>query len=94
MVDLECKMKEIMAQKINDALLKRNDGRRYMVLDKDPFTPGIMAVLLPKGFKQPMIEVYGRVTEPLDHIHAFVDVALDAMMCQSFPPTLRRDARD
>ncbi|XP_022880800.1 uncharacterized protein LOC111398077 [Olea europaea var. sylvestris] len=99
MVDLERKMEEIMSQKIDDALSKRKDRRRQMVLEEDPFAPEIMAVPLPKSFKQPMIEAYDGVTDPLDHLRTFVDLmrlyaAPDAVMCRSFPPTLRREARD
>ncbi|XP_022868112.1 uncharacterized protein LOC111387761 [Olea europaea var. sylvestris] len=70
-----------------------------MVLEEDPFAPEIMAVPLPKGFKQPIIEAYDGVTNPLDHLRTFVDLmrlyaAPNAIMCRSFPPTLRREARD
>ena len=70
-----------------------------MILEEDPFAPEIMAVPLPKGFKQPMIEAYDGVTDPLDHLRTFVDlmrlyVAPDAVMCRSFLPTLMREARD
>ncbi|XP_022843354.1 uncharacterized protein LOC111366905 [Olea europaea var. sylvestris] len=46
-----------------------------------------------------MIEAYDGVTDPLDHLWTFVDLmslyaALDAVMCRSFSPTLRREARD
>ncbi|KAL2554714.1 uncharacterized protein Fot_08333 [Forsythia ovata] len=44
MVSLEMKMEEMMAQKIDDALSKRKDRRRQMVLEEDPFAPEIMAV--------------------------------------------------
>ncbi|KAL2485521.1 Retrotransposon gag protein [Abeliophyllum distichum] len=40
-----------------------------MVLEEDPFSPEIMFVPLPKGFKQPMI-----VTDPLDHLRTFVEM--------------------
>ncbi|CAI9753656.1 unnamed protein product [Fraxinus pennsylvanica] len=58
-----------------------------------------MLVPLPNGFKQPMIEAYDRVTAPLDHLGTFVDLmrlyaVLDIVMCRSFSPTLRREARD
>ncbi|KAL2479689.1 Retrotransposon gag protein [Abeliophyllum distichum] len=45
-----------------------------MLLEEDPFAPEIMAVPLPKGFKQPMIESYDGVTNPLDHLQTFVDM--------------------
>ncbi|XP_022875682.1 uncharacterized protein LOC111394142 [Olea europaea var. sylvestris] len=92
-------MDEIMTQKIDDVISKRKDKRRQMVLKDDPFAPKIMAVPLLKGFKQPMIEAYDGVTDPLDHLQTFVDLmrlyaAPDAVMCRSFSPTLRREARD
>ncbi|XP_022864838.1 uncharacterized protein LOC111384748 [Olea europaea var. sylvestris] len=70
-----------------------------MVLEEDPFASKIMTIPLPKGFKQPMIEAYDKVTDSLDHLRTFVDLmklyaAPDAVMCWSFPPTLRREARD
>ncbi|KAL2542725.1 Uncharacterized protein Adt_03703 [Abeliophyllum distichum] len=89
----------MLTQKIESALTKRKDKRRQMVLEEDPFSLEIVAVPLPKGFKQPMIESYDGVTDPLDHLRMFVDMmrlyaAPDAVMCRSFPPTLRREARD
>lgn len=51
MVDLKQKMDEMMAWKIDNALSKRKDKLRQMVLEEDPFTPEIMAVSLPKSFK-------------------------------------------
>ncbi|KAL2479322.1 Uncharacterized protein Adt_32288 [Abeliophyllum distichum] len=98
-LDLERKLDEMLTQKIESSLTKRKDKRRQMVLEDDPFAPEIMAVPLPKGFNQPMIESYDGVTYPLDHLWTFVDMmrlyaAPDAIMCRSFPPTLCREARD
>ncbi|XP_022860635.1 uncharacterized protein LOC111381125 [Olea europaea var. sylvestris] len=95
MADLE----RIMTKKINDAISKRKDKHRQMVLEEDPFAPEIMVVPLSKGFKQPMIEAYDGVTDLLDHLRTFVDLmrlyaAPDVVMCRSFPPTLRREAKD
>lgn len=45
-----------------------------MVLEDYPFTPKIMAVLLTKGFKQPIIVAYDGVKDPLDHLRTFVDL--------------------
>ncbi|XP_022855997.1 uncharacterized protein LOC111377174 [Olea europaea var. sylvestris] len=92
-------MEEIMAQKIDDALSKRKDRQTQMVLEEDLFAPKIIAVPLPKGFKQPMIEAYDGVTNPLDHLRTFVDLmrlyaAPDTVMCRSFPSTLKGKARD
>ncbi|KAL2471626.1 Retrotrans gag domain-containing protein [Abeliophyllum distichum] len=89
----------MMAQKIDDILSKKKDRRRQMVLVEYPFAPEIMAVLLPKGFKQLMIKAYDGVTNPLDHLQTFVDLmrpctAPDAVMYQSLPSTLRKEARD
>ncbi|KAL2466328.1 S-locus glycoprotein [Abeliophyllum distichum] len=99
MVSLEKKIEEMMAQKTDDAFSKRKDRRRQMVLEEDPFAPEIMAISRPKGFKQPMIEAYDGVTDPLDHLRTFVHLirlytAPDVIMCRSFPLTLRREARD
>ncbi|KAL2517763.1 Uncharacterized protein Adt_14010 [Abeliophyllum distichum] len=89
----------MLTQKIETALTKRKDKRRQMVLEEDPFAPEIMVVPLSKGFKQLLIESYDGVTDPLDYLWTFVDMmrlyaAPDAVMCWSFPPTLRREARD
>ncbi|XP_022899298.1 uncharacterized protein LOC111412593 [Olea europaea var. sylvestris] len=70
-----------------------------MVLEEDPFALEIMAVLLPKGFNQTMIEAFDGVTDPLDHLRTFVDLIRlyatpDAVMCRSFPSTLRKEAKD
>lgn len=39
-----------------------------MVLEEDPFAPEIMVISLPTSFKQPMIEAYDGITDPLDHL--------------------------
>lgn len=52
-----------MIEKIDDALSRKNDIRKQMVLEEHPFVPEIMAVLLPKGFKRPMIKAYDRVID-------------------------------
>ncbi|KAL2506228.1 Uncharacterized protein Adt_21849 [Abeliophyllum distichum] len=90
-LDLEQKLDKMLTRKIKSACIKRNDKRIKMVLEEDPFVPEIMVVPLPKGFKQPMIESYDAVTNPLDHLWMFVDmmilyVAPDVVMCQSFFP--------
>lgn len=52
MIDLKCKKKEMIAQKIDDELFKRRDSRKQMALEEENlFAPEIMVVLLPKGFK-------------------------------------------
>lgn len=58
-----------------------------------------MTVPLPKGIKQPIIEAYDRVTNLLNHMQTFVNLmrlyaAPNVVMCWSFPPTLRREAKD
>ncbi|KAL2458152.1 Uncharacterized protein Adt_46053 [Abeliophyllum distichum] len=83
MVSLEKNMEEMMARKIDDALSKRKDRRRQMVLEEDPFAPEIMAVPLLKGFKKPMIEAYDGVTDPLDHLRTFVDLNPDEAVCSA-----------
>lgn len=44
MVDLECKIEEMITHKIDDALSKRNDRRRKMVLEEDPLVLEIIVV--------------------------------------------------
>lgn len=88
-----------MAQKRDDVLFKRKDKCWQMILQKDPFALEIMTVPLSKGFKQPMIETYDRVTNPLDCLLIFVDLMRlytnpDAVMRRSFPSKLKREARD
>lgn len=39
-----------MTKKINDALFKKKDRCRQMILEEDLFAPKIMAVPLSKGF--------------------------------------------
>lgn len=36
MVDLECKIEEVIVRKIDNALSRKNDRRRQMVLEEDP----------------------------------------------------------
>lgn len=86
MEDFECKIKEMMTQKIDNTLSRRNDRCKQMVLEKGPFAPKIIAVPLPKGFKYAMIEVYDGVTDPFDNLQTLVNslrlhMAPDAMIC-------------
>ncbi|KAL2471315.1 Uncharacterized protein Adt_39451 [Abeliophyllum distichum] len=67
-LDLEQRLDEMLTQKIESSLTKRKDKRRQMILEEDLFAHEIMVVPLPKRFKQPMIESYDRVTDPLDHL--------------------------
>ncbi|KAL2491482.1 Ribonuclease H [Abeliophyllum distichum] len=69
-----------------------------MVLEEDPFSLEVMAVPLPRDFKQPKMEKYDRSSDPVDHLRSFVDLMRlqatpDAIICRAFPPTLRREAR-
>lgn len=49
MIDLERMMEEIMIEKIDDALSRKNDIRKQMVLEENSFVPEIMAVPLPRA---------------------------------------------
>ena len=63
-----------------------------------PFTPEIMDEAIPPWFKMPQTELYDGSADLLDHLEAFKDLMLlyganDGMLCQVFPATLRKVAR-
>lgn len=92
-------MEEMMVQKIEDALLRRKDRRKQMVLEEDLFALKIIEVPIPKSFKQSMREMYDEVMNSLDPLQTFVDLmrlyaAPYTMTCRSFSLTLRREIRD
>ncbi|KAL2470615.1 Retrotrans gag domain-containing protein [Abeliophyllum distichum] len=88
-----------MDRKIVEAMSSKSSRQQSMVLEEDPFSLEVMAVPLPRDFKQPKMEKYDESSDPVDHLRSFVDLmrlqaTLDAIMCRAFSPTLRREARD
>ncbi|KAL2506050.1 Ribonuclease H [Abeliophyllum distichum] len=97
-LSLEQRLEDMMGRKIAEAMSKKKVGIN-MVLEEDPFSLEVMAVPLLRDFEQPKMEKYDGSSDPIDHLRAFVDLMRlqathDTIMCRSFPPTLRREARD
>ncbi|KAL2490261.1 Retrotransposon gag protein [Abeliophyllum distichum] len=63
-----------MDRKIAEALSSKNSRQQSMVLEEDPFFLEVMAVPLPRGFKQPKMEKYDGYSDPIDHLRSFVDL--------------------
>ncbi|KAL2519101.1 Retrotransposon gag protein [Abeliophyllum distichum] len=98
-LSLEQRLEELMNRKIAEAMSSKGSRQQSMVLEEDPFSLEVMAVSLPRDFKQPKMEKYDGSSDPVDHLRSFVDLMRlqatpDAIMCRTFPPTLRREARD
>ncbi|KAL2517090.1 Uncharacterized protein Adt_13337 [Abeliophyllum distichum] len=95
----EQRLEELMDCKIAEALSSKSSRQQSMVLEEDPFSLEVMAVPLPRDFKQSKMEKYDGSSDPVDHLRSFVDLMRlqatpDAIMCRAFPPMLRREARD
>ncbi|KAL2510436.1 Ribonuclease H [Abeliophyllum distichum] len=89
----------MMGRKITEAMSNKSSRQQSMVLEEDPFPLEVMTVLLPRDFKQSKMEKYDGSSDPVDHLMSFVDLMRlqatpDAIMCRTFLPTLRREARD
>ncbi|KAL2470494.1 Retrotrans gag domain-containing protein [Abeliophyllum distichum] len=98
-LSLEQRLEELMDRKIAEAISSKDSRQQSMVLEEDPFFLEVMAVPLPRDFKQPTMEKYDGSSDPVDHLKSFVDLMRlqatpDAIMCRAFLPTLRREARD
>ncbi|KAL2498402.1 Beta-galactosidase 3 [Abeliophyllum distichum] len=95
----EQRLEEMMGRKIAEAMSNKSSRQQSMVLEEDPFSLEVMAVPLPRDFKQSKMEKYDGSTDSVDHLRSFVDLMRlqatpDAIMCRAFPPTLMREARD
>ncbi|KAL2541139.1 Retrotrans gag domain-containing protein [Abeliophyllum distichum] len=98
-LSLEQRLEEMMSCKIAETMSNKSNRQQSMVLEEDPFSLEVMAVPLPRDFKQPKIEKYNGSSDFVDHLRSFVDLMRlqatpDAIMCRAFLPTLRRKARD
>ncbi|KAL2541613.1 Uncharacterized protein Adt_02591 [Abeliophyllum distichum] len=98
-LSLEQRLEELMDCKIAKAMSRKSSRQQSMVLEEDPFFLEVMAVPLPRDFKQPKMEKYDGSSDPVDHLRYFIDLMRlqatpDAIMCRAFPPTLRREARE
>ncbi|KAL2519172.1 Retrotransposon gag protein [Abeliophyllum distichum] len=96
---LEQRLKDMMGRKITEAMSKKNSKQQSMVLEENHFSPKVMDVLLPRDFEQLEMEKYVGSSDLVNHLKTFVDlmrlhVILDAIMCRTFPPTLRQETRD
>ncbi|KAL2539831.1 Retrotransposon gag protein [Abeliophyllum distichum] len=98
-LSLEQRLEELMGRKIAEAMSSKSSRQQSMVLEEYPFFLEVMAVPLPRDFKQSKMEKYDGSSDPVDHIRSFVDLMKlqaipDAIMCRAFPPMLRQEARD
>jgi hypothetical protein len=85
--------------------MERKDKSKSLVVDRllsgtnSPFTSQVANYRLPKKFKVPQIMSYTGDRDPLDHLENFkahLDLygTSDEVVCQTFPLTLSRNARD
>ncbi|KAL2475535.1 Retrotrans gag domain-containing protein [Abeliophyllum distichum] len=98
-LSLEQRLEEMMGHKITEAMSNKSSRQQSIVLEEDPFSLEVMVVPLPRDFKQPKMEKYDGFSDPIDHLRSFVDLMRlqatpDAIMCRTFPSTLRQEARD
>ncbi|KAL2487032.1 Uncharacterized protein Adt_31788 [Abeliophyllum distichum] len=56
-----------MDRKIAEAMSSKGSRQQSMVLEEDPFSLEVMAVPLPRDFKQPKMEKYEGSSDPVDH---------------------------
>ncbi|KAL2516898.1 Uncharacterized protein Adt_13145 [Abeliophyllum distichum] len=98
-LSLKQRLEDMMGRKIVEAMSKKSSMPQSMVLEEYHFSLEVMAVPLPRDFKQPKMEKYDGSSDPVHHLRTFVDlmrlqVTPDAIMYKAFPPTLRRKAMD
>ncbi|KAL2526668.1 Uncharacterized protein Adt_11722 [Abeliophyllum distichum] len=98
-LSLEQRLGEMMGRKIAEAMSNKSSRQQSMVLEEYPFSLKVMAVPLPRDFKQPKMEKYDGSSNHVDHLRSFVNLMRlqatpDVIMCRALPPTLRREARD
>ncbi|KAL2531821.1 Retrotrans gag domain-containing protein [Abeliophyllum distichum] len=96
---LEQWLEDMVGRKIVEAMSKKSSKKQSIVLLDNPFAPEVIAVPLPRDFDQLMMEQYDGYSNSIDNLRAFVDlmrlcITPDAIMCRTFLPTLRREARD
>ncbi|KAL2541531.1 Uncharacterized protein Adt_02509 [Abeliophyllum distichum] len=67
-LSLEQRLEELMGRKIVEAMSSKNNKQQSMVLEEDPFFLEVMAVPLPRDFKQPKMEKYDGSSDLIDHL--------------------------
>ncbi|KAL2490970.1 Retrotransposon gag protein [Abeliophyllum distichum] len=98
-LSLEQRLEKMIGNKIAEAMSNKNSRQQSMTLKEDSFSLEIMAVPLSQDFQWPKMEKYDGSSDPVDHLRSFVDLMRlqatpDAIICRTFPPMLRREARD
>ncbi|KAL2504881.1 Uncharacterized protein Adt_20502 [Abeliophyllum distichum] len=67
-LSLAQRLEEMMGRKIAKAMSSKGSRQQSMVLEEDPFSLEVMAVPLPRDFKQPKMEKYDGSSDPVDHL--------------------------
>ncbi|KAL2457876.1 Uncharacterized protein Adt_46171 [Abeliophyllum distichum] len=90
----------ILNEKVDEAIARRKNIGQPISIKEDPFTEDVMNAALPPKFKEPMGD-FDSTTDLIDNLRLFQDrVRLrlhswpDAIACEAFPITLRKDARE
>ncbi|KAL2506418.1 Plastid 30S ribosomal protein S12 [Abeliophyllum distichum] len=98
-LSLEQRLEDTMGRKIAEAMSKKSSRKQFIVLEEDHFFLEVMAVPLPRDFKQSKMEKYGGSSDHIDDLSTFVDLMRlqatpDTIMFRTFLLTLRWEARD
>ncbi|KAL2534441.1 Retrotransposon gag protein [Abeliophyllum distichum] len=67
-LSLEQRLEEMMGHKIAKAISNKSSRQQSIVLKEDPFSLEVMAVPLPRDFKQPKMEKYDGSSDLVDHL--------------------------
>ncbi|KAL2471011.1 Uncharacterized protein Adt_39147 [Abeliophyllum distichum] len=67
-LSLEHRLEELMDRKIAEAMSSKGGRQQSMVLEEDPFSLEVIAVPLPRDFKQPKMEKYDGSSDHVDHL--------------------------